>query len=48
MLKEWIRNLPLERLLAIASDLGARGGAIWRLAVAELAERRKDRKEMAS
>jgi len=48
MLKEWIRNLPLERLLAIVNNMTARGGAIWRLATVELTERQKVQKGAVS
>lgn len=39
MLKEWIRNIPLEMLLRIVGDTKVRGMRIWGLACAELARR---------
>jgi hypothetical protein len=39
MLREWIRNIPLELVRQIAEDRNVRHGPIWRLAVEELARR---------
>lgn len=36
MLEEWIRNLSVEALKAIAADSRAEGTHIWQLAVVEL------------
>lgn len=36
MLEEWIRNVPVEALRAIAADTKVQGTRIWQLAVVEL------------
>lgn len=36
MLEEWIRNVPLATLKAIAADTKVQGSRIWQLAVVEL------------
>lgn len=36
MLEEWIRNVPLATLRAIAADPKVQGSRIWQLAVVEL------------
>ncbi|OIQ90331.1 hypothetical protein GALL_277810 [mine drainage metagenome] len=40
MLKEWVRNLPLEQLRRIVADTSACHHAVWRLAYTELDRRR--------
>jgi len=39
MIKEWLRNLSLQSLLAIVNDSKARQSYVWKLACAELAQR---------
>ena len=36
MLEEWIRNVPVATLRAIAADAKVQGSRIWQLAVVEL------------
>ncbi len=36
MLEEWIRNVPVATLKAIAADTKVQGSRIWQLAVVEL------------
>lgn len=36
MLEEWIRNVPVATLKAIAADAKVQGSRIWQLAVVEL------------
>jgi hypothetical protein len=39
MLREWVANLPTDRLRAIVEDKTQCQGAIWRLASEELGRR---------